>query len=261
MERKELFAHEAVKIVQRSESKGIILRFMGAAAIWMRAECSSVREKLSTHREISDLDFMTYGKYWGDVTKLMQEMGYNFDKRHAVMHGHKRLIFRGTDDSVIPMIDIFFDKLEYCHTIDFAKDKRLEIDNPTISLADLLLEKMQIVELNEKDIIDTMILLSRFNIGNDDDKKINGNYIADLLSKDWGFYYTVTTNLKKIRSFFLREFEKRGLLTEEDGLDIRLKIDALLNAIEKKPKTLSWKLRARIGPSKKWYRDVEEVVR
>jgi len=80
--------------------------------------------------------------------------------------------------------------------------KRLEIDYPTISLADLLLEKMQIVKLNEKDILDTIVMLREHDVGEGDKETINSDRVSGLLSDDWGFYYTVTTNLGKIKSAF-----------------------------------------------------------
>jgi len=157
--------------------------------------------------------------------------------------------------NAIDGLDVFFDRLEMCHTIDFMD--QLEVDYPTISLANLLLEKMQIVQLNEKDAIDTVVLLREHDVGKVDDQTINLEYISRLLSKDWGFYYTVTTNLKRIRDEFLPSYDLSG----EDKTDVEHKIDTLLERVEKKPKSLRWKMRARIGAKKKWYRDVEELYR
>ena len=61
-------------------------------------------------------------------------------------------------------VDVFMNELYFCHRIPF--DGRLDLDRPTISTADLLLEKMQIVELNLKDITDTMVLMLEHPIAN-----------------------------------------------------------------------------------------------
>jgi hypothetical protein len=151
------------------------------------------------------------------------------------------------------MADVFFDQLEMCHTLNFRG--RLEFDSPTITLADFLLEKMQIVELNEKDKIDTVVLLREHAIGDSDNETINAQYISRLLAKDWGFYYTVTTNLGKIKDY------ARSSMTEEHSRDVAAKTDRLVERIESEPKTTGWKMRARVGTKRKWYRDVEEVVR
>ena len=51
-------------------------------------------------------------------------------------------------------IDVFSDELFFCHRIPFLG--RLTLDSPTICTTDLLLEKMQIVEINLKDFKDTI---------------------------------------------------------------------------------------------------------
>jgi hypothetical protein len=150
-------------------------------------------------------------------------------------------------------IDIFFDKLEFCHIIDFKG--RLELDYPTISLGDIFLQKMQIVKINEKDIRDVMVLLREHEIGGQAKETMDSDYISGLLSRDWGFYYTVTTNLAKVGAF-LPEYE---VLSAEDRSDINTKIDRLSEAIEKLEKSLAWRMRARTGTRTLWYREVDET--
>jgi hypothetical protein len=151
-------------------------------------------------------------------------------------------------------VDVFYDKLEMCHTLDLRG--RLELDKPTISLADLLLEKMQIVEINEKDIKDCIVLLRAHNVGSSDRENIDANYVAKLLSEDWGFYWTVTTNLKKIREL-MPNYEA---LAEEDRKDVNSKIENLLTRIEETPKSMGWKMRAKIGTKKRWYNEVDAIT-
>ena len=153
-------------------------------------------------------------------------------------------------------IDVFLDELSMCHKIPFRN--RLEVDSPTIPLAELVLEKTQIVHLNEKDIKDMLILLAAHQVGDNDRDTINGKYIAGLLSKDWGFYYTNKLNLARIR---------KGLdvysqpFSAEDVKHIGERLDLLEKMIEDAPKSIGWKARAAIGPKVKWYNDVDEVER
>jgi len=121
----------------------------------------------------------------------------------------------------------------------------------------MLLEKMQIVQINEKDIIDTIMLLREHGVNGDSPEAVDVQYLARLLSNDWGFYHTVTTNLQKIQD----TLSKYAELSAEDRNDIIEKIQKVLKAVEDHPKTLSWKLRAKVGTKNKWYRDVEEVNR
>jgi len=115
---------------------------------------------------------------------------------------------------------------------------------------------MQIVRINEKDIKDTLALLLEHEMGKSDKETIDVELITKTLSEDWGFYYTVTTNLGKVRTFM-----DTYKLTEEDRAVINKKLDTLISAIENQPKSLRWKLRAKVGTKQKWYNEVEEVER
>ena len=143
-------------------------------------------------------------------------------------------------------VDIFIDRMQMCHTIDFRS--RLHLDSRTLPLADLLLTKLQIVEVNEKDLIDTMALFQDHEVLAND-AGLNSAYISRLTASDWGLYKTLTTNLQKARTFALeRTFPEQ----------IPARISALLEAIEAQPKSLSWKTRAMIGERVRWYELPEE---
>jgi hypothetical protein len=134
---------------------------------------------------------------------------------------------------------------------------RLEVDNPTVPLAELFLLKAQICEMNEKDWQDMCILLREHPVGNTDIDTINANYVSKALADEWGFYYTVTTNLKKLREYV----GQCPGLSGSDQSDIEEKISKINDAIEKEPKGLKWKMRAKVGTARKWYNVVEEVQR
>jgi hypothetical protein len=250
-----VFIEEALKLVEDGEKEGITLRVMGAIAIYLHSkDCEEIWHRLDrlNGKQFTDIDLMCCGSTQSKILKFFESRGYSYNKTQATLYGAKRLIFLG---NVIPMVDIFFNKLEMCHTINF--DRRLTVDYPTIPLAELLLEKLQIVKINEKDIKDVIVLLRAHDLGEDDNDLINIRYIADLLSKDWGFYYTVTTNLRKIKNFL----PNYNALTDKDCHDVSAKIDKIMDRIEREPKSISWKMRAKIGASKKWYKEVEEVIR
>jgi len=119
-----------------------------------------------------------------------------------------------------------------------------------------LLQKLQIVEINEKDIQDATILLGEHRIGKSDKEEVNGSYIAGLLGNQWGLYYTTSLNFAKLRGFL-----GKYPLAVEDKRVVESRINELQRLIEEQPKTLQWRLRARVGSSTKWYNVVEEVQR
>lgn len=168
------------------------------------------------------------------------------------MFGRERRIFYFPDSELHS--DVFFDKLRFCHDIDLAR--RLELDYPTLTVSDLLLEKLQIVEINEKDLIDSSMLMCEHPVGESDQETINGKYISELCSRDWGLWRTLTGNLEKIESFLPRLVDESS-----DREKVSEAIRDLRAAIDARPKSVAWRMRAKIGDKKKWYREVEEVER
>ncbi len=242
----EPIVNEALQLVTKANERGLILRLMGAIAF--RVHCTKYQSLFSElKRVLSDIDLAAYSSQRGDILKYMCEFGYEVDIRHAFVRGD-RLILNKREAGY--HVDIFFDKLEMCHTIDFKGI--LTVDYPTIPLSALLLEKLQIVHLTEKDVKDVAVLLLEHEVGESDDETINLAHIAKILSDDWGFYYTATTNLKKTKEL-LAEF-----LPQRERLIVSNRIDVLLKRIDEEPKAFKWKVRSCIGTRKKWYQDVEE---
>ena len=244
------FGEEASRVVKKFEEKGAIIRVMGAIVI--RKHCPRFQHlAIAMKRVLTDLDFVTYGRFGHLVRPIFVELGYFPDERFNAYFGRTRQQYRNTANS--QLADVFCDRLEMNHTVDFTN--RLELDSPTITLADFLLEKLQIVQLNEKDAIDTALLMREHKIGTANDETIDARYISKVLAKDWGFYYTVSGNIVKVKNYALSN------LSAEDGKDVASKVDQLLNWIDNEPKTYKWKVRASMGTKKKWYKDVGDVVR
>jgi hypothetical protein len=244
----ESLVDSATEIVSAAQAKGVTLRIMGATAVCLHcADFDSLRKDLG--REISDVDLMGYSNQTQEIIDLLHAMGY--DLTWGVV-SDARKIFEAAGK---PHVDIFFDALRMCHKIDFRK--RLTVDSPTIPLAELSLEKLQIVNLTEKDAKDIILMFRAHELGEGDREMINLNLIAKYLSEDWGFYYTVTTNLLKVKSWF----PKFPALRKEDQADVDIKISRLLKVINDAPKSFAWKTRAKVGTKVQWYQKVEEVYR
>jgi len=153
-------------------------------------------------------------------------------------------------------VDVFYDHLDFCHKIDFKKNKRLEVDKPTIPLAELFLEKTQIFEINAKDLKDLIITFLAHDVSYElDDTKVNGPYIAKILSDDWGFYYTVTENIKKFIDFV----PTVGDITQEQKDHVIEVANKIHKMIEDEPKSRGWKRRAKVGTKKRWYKIVHSM--
>jgi hypothetical protein len=243
---------EGERIVAEGRKRNLHLRLLGAIAFQLHCpKYNFLTAKL--RRALSDVDFAAYNSERAEIDKMMREFGYADQPMVTALFGHVRMIWENSSNGM--HVDIFFDKLEMNHDINFAG--RLELEELTIPLADMLLEKMQIVHINEKDIVDTIMLLREHQVGNAAPETIDARYIAKLLSNEWGFYHTMTMNLKNVED----RLKLYPELAEEDRTNVSNKIHTLLSILENEPKTLAWKLRARVGSKSKWYKDVEDVNR
>jgi hypothetical protein len=234
------------------ENQHVLMRLIGALAF--RTHCPQygyIQDKLD--RKFTDFDFASYPRYVRDIRRILSDLGYEEDRQVTQLFGERRMLFH--DPAFGRHIDVFFDVLDFCHVLNFAG--RLEADAPTLPLAELLLEKMQIVQINEKDLIDSTMLLREHPVGAGDQDTINGDVIAQTLGADWGFWRTVTGNLNLLEER-LATYDR---LSADDREVVRTRIGQLRKRIDDEPKSLRWKARQRIGERVKWYKDVEELVR
>jgi hypothetical protein len=235
---------EAQRISAAARETKVPVKLVGGAAVNLHSP--SAREA-PLKRKYGDLDFVASSKQQASVQKLFESLGYEGDRRFNTLNGHQRLLY--LDGVNGRQVDIFIDRMKMCHVIELAD--RLGGDDPCLTPADLLLSKLQVFEVNMKDLVDTTALLIDHPIADHDDDAINAAYLARLLSQDWGLYRTIQMNMEKVRE------TAKGLAVPSDTVNERL--DQLQERIEAQPKSLKWRLRARVGDRVSWYELPEEV--
>ena len=245
------FVDEALSLVRDAETQGIRLRILGSVAY--RLQCPrNLHLFQDTTRVLTDVDFAAEKSQNRAIREFLKTRGYVADEGVYVLSEGARHSYLHRETGL--NVDVFADELYFCHRIPLKN--RLTMDSPTISTTDLLLEKMQIVEINLKDFKDTIVLMLEHPLSLEQagPKSIDVDYITNIMRQDWGFFYTFTSNLKRVPEY-LGEFPSM----REDQRAVAVKrIDALLTAIEKAPKTFGWKMRAKIGPRARWYQEVSE---
>lgn len=242
---------EVAGIIEAVEGAGALIRVLGSIGVALH--CPDAKALLpSFERTYADIDFAAYGRSAREVTSALERLGYRADREVTITSEGRRAIF---DHPTTPRIhlDVFFDELEFCHRIPLAG--RLEADRPTIPLAELLLSKLQIVKLNEKDVIDTILLLLDHELGAGDDDVIDVARVAELCAADWGLWRTLTMNLEKVEALS----ETYPQLNADQRARGVVATRALKRAIDEAPKPLAWRLRDRIGDRRQWWTDVDEV--
>jgi hypothetical protein len=209
---------------------------------------SSPTEDEALMRGFGDVDFLAPRRGADEVQGLFRSLDYSLDPDSAQTVHRRQIWWPPAADT---HVDVFLGAFEMCHTLDL--EDRLDGSQPALPAADLLLSKLQIVELNEKDTIDVGRLLSTHELGADDSSgTINVPYIGDLLGSDWGFYTTVGDNLTAM--------EGASVFGRSAGTDaIEANRRRLLDALEEAPKSRGFRLRARVGRKARWYRLPEEV--
>ncbi|OGO75100.1 MAG: hypothetical protein A3K41_11565 [Chloroflexi bacterium RIFOXYD12_FULL_57_15] len=244
------FENELKRILKASDEAGILLRVIGSLAFQMH--CPQFGHlQAAMGRAYTDIDFAAYGKQTKQIQDLMASLGYKDNREVFIVSEGERSIFDKPEAGL--HVDVFYEKLDFCHAI-YWKD-RLETDSPTIPLAELLLEKMQIVQINEKDVIDTIMLLLEHPLGDVDKETINLKRVAMLCAADWGLWRTTTMNLEKVRALA----HGYPQLTDEQKAKVEQQVKDALARLDAEPKSMGWKLRARVGHRVKWYKEVDEV--
>jgi hypothetical protein len=231
----ETLLRESIALTDAMADAGIELSLLGGAAIFLHCP-QAIAD--GPYRELADLDAITTRDAAGRLTAALQQRGYEPDRRFNAMHGNRRMIFAGPAGK----LDVFVDVFEMCHVVDLRD--RIGIDPRTLPVSDLLVTKLQIVELNDKDARDAAALLREHPLASGPGDHVDVDYLSELVGADWGLWRTLTGTLERLGELHPDVAERAGELRD---------------AFAAAPKTRGWKLRARVGERKRWYELPEEV--
>jgi hypothetical protein len=239
---------EAVGLVRGAIDAGLPLRLLGGLGV--RVLCPDFPPRL---RAGQDMDFATAGKARRDVAAYLEKSGCTPDKMFNNLNGDRQMYFIAPSGRPV---DVMVDRLVMCHTLDLRPS--LKNSSPTLEPADLLLSKLQIIELNAKDVHDITHLLSGVGIdATGDAPSISTSRLAEVFAADWGWWRTCTGSLEKLPRLVK---DNPAVLPEGAPFDPLLQAAALLEFANSVPKSPKWKLRARVGDRVKWYELPEEVA-
>jgi hypothetical protein len=231
---------------------GLGLKLLGGLAV--RVVCPDYPPRL---RRDQDIDFACLSKERKTVAAHLEKAGCQGDRRFNNLNGDRQMYF--TAPSGRP-IDVMVDRLTMCHTLDFRPSfRRLP---HTVDVVDLLLSKLQIVELNFKDARDIIQLLSCMPIGPSAARSATGSLVIDsdrfcqVMASDWGWWRTVTASLDKLPGLLAEhaDLAQPGMPFEPLGQSAQLR-----QLADETPKGVKWRMRAGVGDKVRWYELPEEV--
>ncbi|MFI5035290.1 MAG: hypothetical protein ACHQFZ_03690 [Acidimicrobiales bacterium] len=242
---------EARMLAQAASAAGIPLRLLGGLAV--RVLCPDFPPRL---RRDQDIDFGCLSKGRREVMAFLEQAGCEPDRRFNSLNGERQMYFNAPSGRPI---DVMVDRLTMCHELDFRPNFR--VLPLTLDVVDLLLTKLQIVELNEKDARDILHLLSAFPVTGDSPgegvPEIDRRRFCDVLGSDWGWWRTVTDNLNKLP---LLVGDNPTLVPPDARHDALRNAERLIELADATPKSLKWKTRAKVGERMRWYELPEEVA-
>ena len=239
---------EARRVISGANEEKVLLRALGGVAVELHAT-GGVHPGLS--RTYADLDLVTTRKHGRLTAALMRQLGYGANERFNAMNGATRLVFY---DAVHGRrVDVFVGEFRMCHEIPIAA--RLHVDDETVPLAELLLTKLQIVRLNEKDLHDIWAILLEHAVAEHDDDSVNSTHVAQLLAADWGLWRTTRQTIETAR-----EGLAASPLSASDRRLVDERLALLWERVEAEPKGLRWRSRARLGDRSRWYDEPEEIA-
>jgi hypothetical protein len=237
-------AEEGVRLATDAREAGLGLRLLGGVAVW--CHCPSARTP-PLARSYGDADFIAGGREGKKISAFMEEHGYEADRMFNALHGASRLNFH--DPARDRPVDVLLDRFVMAHELDLRGS--VSADGLTIALADLLMTKLQVVSINEKDVRDLTALLVDHRFAGDD---IDLTRILDVTRNDWGLEHTMHGSLATL-GHMIGGF---GLAPEQVQA-VSDRIAELSAALTGAPKGTKWKMRARVGERVKWYEEPEEA--
>jgi hypothetical protein len=236
---------EAERIAEAAKSSKIGVKLLGGAGIHLHSPSA---RKAPLKRKYGDLDYALPKRDRKAALTFFPSLGYEANERFNLMNGDTRLYFYDNQNG--RQVDVFIDVFKMSHVIDLRG--RLDMDGPCASPSDLLLSKLQIYEVNRKDLVDlTALLLDHPIESKNSDDAIDAGYIAGLAAQEWGMYRTLQVNIEKLRHTVDELDVDREL--------VKSRLDELWDAIDAQPKPLKWRLRAQVGDRVRWYELPEET--
>jgi hypothetical protein len=239
--------HEAERIMKLAAASRTRLRVAGGVGVALLCE-SANRPPLA--RAYADIDFVANHRDSKGVAGLFSEAGYEPELEFNALYGHKRSFF--FDIASGHRADVFFDRIEACHILTLSH--RLDVRELTISAADLLLSKLQVVETTTKDFMDIISLLADNPI-TDDDSGISRPRIVEVCANDWGWWRTATMVAGRAMSV-LGEVPFAG--TEVAAVAAR-RLGELVEELQRAPKSFRWRMRAHVGDHMRWHEEPEAI--
>ena len=240
-------ASEADRVLIMAGDAGARTRLIGGVAI---AKHLHVELPEPLRRTYADIDLVVRRGDDRALRAVLEAGGYIPNVAFNSLRGDRRLLY--FDQANDRQLDVFVGTFSMCHVLEL--DNRLGLDPATLSPADLLLTKLQVVEVNGKDQTDALAIVLTHDLADERSGDVVGiDRLVSVTSHDWGWFTTANDNLTGLR------IVADALLQGETRALARARIDRITEEIAAAPKSIGWMARSKLGRRMRWYELPEEV--
>jgi len=241
--------------MNEARAKGLTLRLLGGIAIALTCR-EVIARNAALDRDYNDIDLTGYSNQRQEIERFLISKGFQPAREFNFLFGGRRLMFFRNADRV--KVDIFLDRFQMCHSIDLRFG--LERNETIIGKGNLLLTKLQVVELAERDVQDLLALLISVNdsiIHHQEDNLETElrETISRACGNDWGLWKTSSLTVAKLSTSTLLT----NLVKSDSDSAVHC-LDLIKSFLDQATKSFLWKLRNVLGERIKWYELPEEPL-
>ncbi len=236
---------EARQLIRLATEQGLVMRALGGVAVFLQS--ADGQPRLS--RSVKDIDLAVAKGSGKAASRLLAQAGYIADEMFNALRGSRRLLYH--DPRNARHVDVFVGEFSMCHELPLTA--RLGRDPLTVPREELLLSKLQVVELTENDQADIYNLLYHHDVGEEESAGISSPFIAALCARDWGLWRTCQLNIGRS----LGNLDSSALDPAEQKV-VTGRLESLRGRIDAEPKSRRWRIRNQVGDKVRWYAEPEQ---
>jgi hypothetical protein len=236
---------EARQLISRAAEQGLVMRALGGVAVFLQSGGGQPR----IVRRVKDIDLAVARGDGKAASRVLAGAAYVADEMFNALRGSRRLLYHDPHNG--RHVDVFVGEFAMCHELPLTA--RLGRDPLTVPREELLLSKLQVVELTGNDQTDIYNLLYHHDVGEHDGAGISSPFIAALCARDWGLWRTCQLNIGRS----LDNLAGSGLDAAEQKV-VAGRLESLRGRVNAEPKSRRWRIRNQVGDKVRWYAEPEQ---
>ena len=148
---------EARQLIRLAAEQGLVMRALGGVAVFLQSADGQPR----LVRSVKDIDLAVAKGNGKAASRVLAQAGDVADEMFNALRGSRRLLYHDPRNG--RHVDVFVGEFSMCHELPLTA--RLGRDPLTVPREELLLSKLQVVELTGNDQLDIYNLLYHHDVG------------------------------------------------------------------------------------------------